>query len=488
VKKRTLLTSLLVFVLATMLSVSVAAQDDEQITLEYWDYWVTQGPAVDAAIELFEEMNPNINIEKTTIGGGPYEESLDLAFQGETGPDVFVAPGEEAIFNLYANNGWLLDLMQFEDAEEFMNSFPDPDINFLEGDNVIDGALYTAPFFPGRAWLQLYVNTRLYEEAGLVEDDGSLMLPETWEQMVENSRVIKEETGAFGTGFSMQQTWAAGWWMQFCQYSGPWDHGGPGPSFDVRTGEYTFSTNECAQAVLNSLVQMRDEELIHPASLGFAIDDEGARVLFATHEFAHLVAGEWVIAGWENTNPEFEEFTTVRLPVVIGEEPSSYFASGMGGRWFSVNANTEHPEAAWEFFKFLNGPDFAQIWSELGNGLLIQTPEPYDQYADHPAWEYIFSAVEDVRVVPQRTLRNPDLTEVQITLTGPTIDDVFVGIVSGEIEDIDAALVDLEERYTAALMQGIEDAQSAGFDVSIEDYIFEDWNPLEDFITTLADE
>lgn len=472
-----------VLALLMLLSVAVVSAQDEEITITYWDYWVTQGPAVDDAIAAFEEAHPNINIEKDTIGGGPYEESLNLAMESESGPDVYVLPSSQADYFLYVDNEWAMDLSQFEDSDEFMASFPDPAVNFVEGDNLLSGALYTAPFFPNRSWLALFVNTKLYEDAGLVNEDGSLMLPETWDQMIENSRVINEETGAYGTGFSMQQTWAAGWWFQHCQYSGPFDHGGPAPTFDLRTGEYTWDSNECVSKVLNDLVMMAEEDLIHPASLGFAIDDEGARVLFATHEFAHLVAGEWVIAGWETTNPDFSEFTTVRLPVVIGEEPSSYFGAGPGGRWFAINPDTEHPEAAWEFFKFLNGPEFAEIWTLGGNGRLIQTPPPFDQYINHPAWEYLLiDSVNDVRVLPQASVRNPQLAQVQPTLQGPSFEDVLVGVVSGEIEDIDSALASLQERYTAALEQGIEDAQAAGAEVSLEDYIFADWNPLENYV------
>jgi len=474
---------LLVVALFALLSVAVVSAQDDVITLQYWDYWVTQGPAVDTAIESYMEANPNIIIEKNTIGGGPYEESLNLAMESDAGPDVYVLPGQAADYFLYIDNGWLMDLSQFDNSDDFMATFPDPAVNFVEGDNMLDGGLYTAPFTPGRAWLELFVNTKLYEDAGLVNEDGSLMLPTTWDEMVENSRVIKEETGLYGTGFSMQQDWAAGWWLQFCQYSGPFEHGGPAPTFDLRTGEYTWDSNECVSKVLNGLVTMRDEDLIHPASLGFAIDDEGARVLFATHEFAHLVAGEWVIAGWETTNPEFTEFTTVRLPVVVGEEPSSYFGSGPGGRWFGVNDNTEHPEEAWDFFQYLYSPAFAEIWTLAGNGRLIQTPPPFEQYITHPAWEYILiETVDDVRVLPQASVRNPDLTQVQPTLQGPSWSQVLVGIVAGEVPDIDAALADLQERYTAALLQGIEDAANAGADVSLEDYVFEDWVPTEDYV------
>ena len=64
---------------------------------------MTQGPAIDEIIATFEEQNPDIRIEKNTIGGGPYNESLNLAMQGDSGPDVFVipAPGRQRFARVF---------------------------------------------------------------------------------------------------------------------------------------------------------------------------------------------------------------------------------------------------------------------------------------------------------------------------------------------------------------------------------------------------
>ena len=460
-----------------------------QTTVQYWDYWVTQGPAIDEIIATFEEQNPDITIEKNTIGGGPYIESLNLAMQSDSGPDVFVLPNPNgdilAGFLEYANQGYLYNLSQFGDADAFMQGFPNPETNFVEGSNMIGGNLYTAPFMgPDKPWLQLYVNTDLYTEAGLVDDSGNPALPTTWEAFIANSRTIAEQTDAYGTAFSVQQPWAAGWWYRACNYSGvPYDSALAG--FDYRTGEFTFASNECYKTVLNDLVTMADEELIHPASLSLSIDDEGARALFAEGAFAHLVAGEWVIAGWEQTHPDFESYTATHLPFP-GGEPESYFGATVGGQWFAVNADTDAPDAAWEFYKFLHSPEAGAIWARNGNGLVLNTPQPYDEFATNAAFEYIFSSTDLVRTLPEPTIRTPALASVQQTLIGPAPDDVLVGVLSGQIDDVDAALADLDTRKLQALETGVADAQAAGLEVSMDDYLFPDWNPAEDFVTEPA--
>ena len=444
---------------------------------------------MDEIIAAFEAEHPDITIEKNTIGGGPYNESLNLALQGGSGPDVFVIPtvsgSVDTGFREYLDLGYLYNLSQFEDVDDFMASFPNPEIDFVEGNNLINGELYTAPFNgPQRPWLQLYVNTNLYEQAGLVDENGEPQLPTTWGEFMENSRVIAENTDAYGTGFSMQQPWAAGWWYRVCNYSAvPFD--GSVGAFDFRTGEYTYASNDCYKTVLNDLVTMVDEDLIYPDTLSLSIDDEGARAAFAEDRFAHLVGGEWVIGGWAETHPDFEGYTATHLPFPQAE-PQGYFESLIGGQWFAINPETDVAEAAWEFFKFLHSPEAGDIWAQGGNGLVLNTPQPYEQYAENDAFAYIFNSTDMVRTFPNPAVRTPALARVQATLVGPSPDDLLVGILSGQISDVDAALGDLNQRKTQALELGVSDAQAAGADVSLEDYLFPDWNPAEDYLTEPA--
>ena len=61
-----------------------------------------------------------------------------------------------------------------------------------------------------------------------------------------------------------------------------------------------------------------------------------------------------------------------------------------------------------------------------------------------------------------------------------------MGVLSGQISDIGAALADLDARKMQALETGLSDAQAAGVEVSMEDYLFPDWNPTENYVTEPA--
>lgn len=472
------------FVLCLLLiafTVNVSAQD--QVTITYWDYWQTQGPAVDEIITRFEAANPNINVEKTTQAGGGYNELVTAAFQAgeESTPDVFVIPDANRMPNYIASN-WFLPLNDLSGFEEWKNTFENPDFTFLEGTNTIEGNTYSAPFSPPGVWIKMFVNTALYDEAGLVNEDGSYNFPNTLDELIENSRTIQEATGKYSVGFSGTQTWAAGWWLWQCQYSTQLWNTGPLPGFDWTTGTFDTQNDECANAALEGLVTLRDENLVLPDTTALAIDDEGVRVKFAENEFAHLIAGDWVIAGWEQTNPDFESYRVIRLPLAGVEEPGGSFQYGPGGTWFAISSDTEHPEEAWEFFKYLHSEEAGDIWASMGNGLHIHTPKPYDQYATSEVWADIYTLNENVVTGPAQSVLYPDMAQAQITLNGPTLDDIVMGVFSGQLTDIKAALADYDARAQQAFEQGVADAQAAGLDVQPEYWMPTDWVPTENYV------
>ena len=61
------------------------------VTLNYWDWWVSQAPWVDNEINLFQKAHPNIKIKKKTQADN-YATLFPLAVQGHNEPDVFMIP------------------------------------------------------------------------------------------------------------------------------------------------------------------------------------------------------------------------------------------------------------------------------------------------------------------------------------------------------------------------------------------------------------
>jgi ABC-type glycerol-3-phosphate transport system substrate-binding protein len=479
--------SKLILVLA-LFSIAVGVRTPAQaqdVTLVFWNYFVTQAPALDKAIAAFEKANPGIKIKSVVTETSQYLNALNLAYQSDGAPDFFWTPDQSKLsLQQMVTSGWVLPISDFPDFAEFMKPYPEGALE--PNKNVIDGKTYGVPFGGGSIagpFLQFFVHKGIYKEAGLVNADGSYKLPTTWAEVAANSKVIKEKTGKFGLGFGSNAMWQFPW---LCQLSGGYSSDGQAGR-DPKTGKFTFSTNPCYKSLIQSLVTMRDDKLVLPNVM--SIDDENARVRFGNGEFAHLLNGTWIVNGWEKTNPNFkqEDWTSVSLPLIVGDKQTSkFYLSGIGGSDFFINANTKQKDAAWKFFKFLNTPEVATIWAETNNGVLRFAPGDPTKFAKDDASKLLLASAGDVILGPSPSTRNPDTAKVQVTLQGPGEIDIITGAFTGQIKDIDAALADLDKRLEDAFVQGLSDAQAAGAKVTREDFVFADWDPLKPYVTVPA--
>lgn len=74
-----------------------------------------------------------------------------------------------------------------------------------------DGEYYGLPYFG--YMMGMWYNVNLFKEAGLVNEDGSLQYPTTWDEVIETAQIIKEKTGQAGFAFQGKGN-QAGWILQ----------------------------------------------------------------------------------------------------------------------------------------------------------------------------------------------------------------------------------------------------------------------------------
>ncbi|MDX1994722.1 MAG: extracellular solute-binding protein [bacterium] len=475
---------LLLFVLAINI-VPLSAQDP--IIIRQLDHLVVQTPAFDLAIEQFEADHPGVQIEREVLTNAA--EVLQFAFTDpSTAPHVFIANIlEPAQMRSLVDAGYVYSLDQFPDWEEFLSRFPAPDAAVAPGQNVYDDVVVSMKFDADQWWHQYYINLNLYEQAGIVDDNGDPIIPSTWEAMVENAYTIHEATGAYGFSYPGANPGLFGFYWWTC-YLSSIAYGPRGFGYDMRTGEFTAAENPCFETIITDLLRMRDDGILPPDML--AIDDEPNRALFAEDQVAHILTGVWAITGWEQTHPEFTNYTSVPVPLVGVDAPTKLYPQNPAGVFLSIStAAAEDPallEATWEWYKFIYSEEFGRIWAETGNGLSIFTPGDPQQYATQQnAGAFASAQFFAPDPEPQLARRNPDVGRLEQTLIGPTEADVLVGIFSGQITDWREALADLDARYTEAFEIALEDAQAAGANLTIEDFIVRDWVPEEPYTTPL---
>lgn len=480
------LLGILLVLISALAPVAVLAQEEEgeKIILTQWDGYVSQTPAWEEAISIFQERFPNVEIQRSVQTN--VAEILQFAFLSENEPDILFPSADPAINRQWVEAGYLVDLQQFPDWEEFRSTFPNADVAVSEGINMFDGKVISMKMEADMWWHQLYVNLNLYEEAGIVDADGNPILPTRWEELVQNAYTINESTGAFGYGIGAGDTWSLGWQWWICQLSSP-AYGWRGFGYDGRVGEFTAAQNDCFKTLVGDLKRMIDDGVMAPNTL--SLTDEQIRVMFAEGDVAHILGGVWIIPGFQQTHPDFTNYTSIVVPRYGNDIPQNGYGANAANNFISISRKASQDpaklEMAWEWVKFLYSEEFGRIWAEKGNGPTIFTAGDLTSYSNtFNAGQ--FESVNFFRPEPVLEMRNADVGFIEQTLIGPTETDVLIGILSGQIEDIEGALADLDARYEEAFVKALEDAVNAGYNLTREDFIVRDWDQSAPYLIPLT--
>ncbi len=292
------------------------------VTLTYWDWWVSQTPWVNNEIKLFQQAHPNITIKKTTKA-----------------------------------------------------RFPEGALH--EGTNMYNGKLYSAPFTGNAPWLQLYINNKVFRDAGLVNSDGSVKIPKTWDDVTHFAETITQKGAGntYGLGFGE----SGGSVLQFWLHVFILGAGSPGGAYDkdLRVGKYTYGTDRNYTDFLTLFKEWKTKGYFYPNSM--SISDEVARAYFERGKFGMTVGGVWNQPEWTQHNFTDYSLTTLISPT---ETPKGYFPVSPGasgnGVFVGISSQTKHPDEAWAWFDWLFSLDAGKRWTQVYNEDLSIFPQVND--------------------------------------------------------------------------------------------------------------
>ena len=180
--------------------------DKEEVNITFWTGTGQQNyPYLEAMVQNFEEEYPNIHVELSNQG--PVSDLMDKLTQNivsETTPTLSnITP---TYFLEYINSGAIIDMMPYYSHEEigfteeekaaFYPSYIEEAMSFGG-----EGTMYGFPTNKKTADIFFY-NRTYFEEQGW-------SVPETWDQVVEYSRQIKEDTGMPGFSYDVAYPEAA---------------------------------------------------------------------------------------------------------------------------------------------------------------------------------------------------------------------------------------------------------------------------------------
>ena len=341
--------------LATLVLLSISATAQEEVTLKWFMRW-DQNRVDNVALPVSETFTEDtgINIEFENIGtGSEYYLKLQTTIAGGTPPDVFY-PATHVAYN-YASKGAILPITSYVERDGIDLSLFDPTILDLY---MIDGELYCLPL--DNAALVVYYNKELFDAAGVDYPEAGW----TWDDFVETAKALTLDTDDDGVTDQFGVETFRDYWPMVV-----WSNTGQGLFDDQRNPTEFLGNSPEAIASIQFVADLILEHGVMPS------DEQRADItdLFAAGRSAMQVVGHWRMQRYLDAGFEFD-----MAPLPIGD--SGEAVNRADGSCFAISSETEHPEEAWEFVKFLAGPG-----SEGVNRLLdlqVMTPALTDYRND----------------------------------------------------------------------------------------------------------
>lgn len=309
----------------------VNSTSDAKLTV--WMYaWETGATEVmqQDAISYYEKTG--VEIEIVPISADSYSTKLQATLAGGENPDIAVVDAGNLSIVL-ASKGVLLELDDYG-VEEYKERFYEAVWNDMTYEGKTHGLRITANN------LGLYYNKELFDAAGLDYPTEDW----TWDDLREAAKTLTdEENNIFGLELPIYDA-TGGYtfaWLPFL-----WQNGGEFLNED-RT-EAAFASPEAAEA-LEFWKTMAQED----KSVPLTVAPTGIN-RFASGQVAMTIDGPWNLPTFA-ADPDFvSKFAVAPLP------QQETRATVIGGEGFSIFANTEYPQEAYDYLVHLTCSDFTK--------------------------------------------------------------------------------------------------------------------------------
>ena len=457
---------------------ATATPTPKPVTIKFWEWFGGAfGDFWEAEAKLFHAQYPWITVEVSHYPDQTaFREALALAFQSNGAPDTFL---RRHTFREVYDNKWAMPLDQWI-TPQWLAKFPSG--SFAETKNVWDGKIYSFPIAASKLERMLYLNETMFREAGLVDQSGGIKVPQTWGELRAMARQITTSGKGkyYGLGLGIKDARQVAWWFELADLAGA----SGTYEIDYRTGRYTFGTDPAYAAIVDLLLAMKSDGSIYPTE--GSMDDSNSYTFFGQRKFAILLSGSWTTSNLKRDFPDFQDYRIVPLPAPdSGRKGGLPIAPGSGQVYISTQ--TKNPNESWLWLDWISSRDFHSRMVSLGLEFSIYGDLNSQQnIADAKRRQAYEAATKNLVVIPFPPARNPQTALVSPKSVVPDIGDVLVGIYTGQIKDWQSALKALDERKQAALDAAIKKAQNDGANVSIDDFVFPDWDTMKDYVTKPA--
>jgi multiple sugar transport system substrate-binding protein len=334
------------------------AASEEKVALTFM-YWGSpqEREAVDAMVAQFEASHPNIDITTQHVPDA-YDEKIATMLASGTEPDVAYLNEAQAL--QWASEGKLLDLTNyFKSDPEAANRLPATYYNYGSGKTI---GTNTA----GEIGL-LFYNKEIFDRAGAAYPPAEGNKAMAWSDFVELAKQVTFDVNgnnAASPNFDPENIETFGisfprWWLGYMPFI--YSNGGKFASDD---GMKLLLNEPKAVEVLQNL---QDLIYVHHVAPTPAQSEAlpATEVMMQTGKVAMTIEGHWKILDYSQMGmqwgigvlPKYDQPMTMLLGA-----PSVIFSS------------TEHPEEAFEFYKYHNSPQVVDLFKK---GLWMPLQQEY---------------------------------------------------------------------------------------------------------------
>lgn len=454
------------------LSPDASAAGQDAVTITWWDQFLPLESLHRSIWDRYQEEHPDVTVEYTVYNPQEQGQALQLAYESEQMPDVHSLAGLGVPVQQLMSQGWFQPLTNGEEVQQTL-----PEGSLLEGITVFDGQVYSFPLFSFRQYTTLnWFNRQLMEEAGFDPETG----PTTWDEFRQAAQAITERGGGRASG------WIQG--LNFPERLGVHVEelaqaaGAPG-TIDHSTGEYTYATEPYAQA-LELLLSIQQDGNIFPASS--TLDARTGRARWATGVAGMFLDGPWNIGVIQQEFADFIDQVGV-APIPSPDGSPVRIHKGPSGGTFWISSQSEHPDIVSDVLRgFTTSEYYVGLAERMDQPPLDLTA--VESAEVHPTYRRAVELfTEQVRLAPNAVARNPAVSQVLAEMRDihPNLGEIAQGVFSGDVTDYRSALQTFNDEITAERDRAIAVVQEAGGEVSLDDWVFPNWDPEQDYTTEL---
>jgi len=296
---------------------------------------------MNAIVGEFNKANPDVMVEIEYVSYDALHDKITTSM-ASTPPayDVFLA--DDIWYAEFAKAGYVMDA-----TDRVTQDMRDKVFAAAWDITTVDGKVYGMPWLLDQKYF--FYNEKLLADAGFSAP------PKSWEELVEQSKAIKEKGIA-----EYPIVWS---WGQYEAAICDWVillYGNGGSLVDA-SGAPAFN-NEAGVNTLNWMIQSIDEGISNPASVSYV--EEDVRNVFSQGKAVFAVNWNYMF-DLVNFNTEESQVTgqikMALMPAFAGSGVESSSINGSMG--FSVAATSPNMDAAWKYVEFLTSEDVQNRYS-----------------------------------------------------------------------------------------------------------------------------